>query len=97
MTNETVSRKEFEKLEEKVNDLEETMLKNSDLLNQIDKKVDGILIKLEDSNTINNLTLKPLSERVTKIEDNQTWQWRTIGATIIGIIIKMIFDVSKLI
>lgn len=97
MTNETVSRKEFEKLEKKVNDLEETMLKNSDLLNQIDKKVDGILIKLEDSNTINNLTLKPLSERVTKIEDNQTWQWRTIGATIIGIIIKMIFDVSKLI
>lgn len=97
MTNETVSRKEFEKLEKKVNDLEETMLKNSDLLNQIDKKVDGILIKLEDSNTINNLTLKPLSERVTKIEDNQTWQWRTIGATIIGIIIKIIFDVSKLI
>ena len=97
MTNETVSRKEFEKLEEKVNDLEETMFKNSDLLNQIDKKVDGILIKLEDSNTINNLTLKPLSERVTKIEDNQTWQWRTIGATIIGIIIKIIFDVSKLI
>lgn len=97
MTNETVSRKEFEKLEKKVNDLEETMLKNSDLLNQIDKKVDGILIKLEDSNTINNLTLKPLSERVTKIEENQTWQWRTIGATVIGIIIKIIFDVSKLI
>ena len=84
-------------VEKNLNDLEETMLKNSDLLNQIDKKVDGILIKLEDSNTINNLTLKPLSERVTKIEDNQTWQWRTIGATIIGIIIKIIFDVSKLI
>lgn len=97
MTNETVSRKEFEKLEQKVNDLEETMLKNSDLLNQIDKKVDGILIKLEDSNTINNLTLKPLSERVTKIEENQTWQWRTIGGTIIGIIIKIIFDFSKLV
>lgn len=97
MSNEIVSRKEFEKLEQKVNELEDTMVKNSSLLNQIDKKVDGILIKLEDSNTISNLTLKPLTERVQKIEDNQNWLWKTTGATIIGVVIKIIIDVSKMI
>lgn len=97
MTNEVISRKEFEKLEQKVNELEDTIVQNSSLLNQIDKKVDGILIKLEDRNTINDLTLKPLDNRISKIEDNQTWLWRTTGATIIGIIIKIIFDISKII
>jgi len=97
MSDEVVSRKEFEKLEQKVNELEDTMVKNSSLLNQIDKKVDGILIKLEDGNTIDNLKLQPLSERVTKVEDNQKWLWRTSGAAIIGIVIKLIFDITKLI
>lgn len=97
MSNEVVSRKEFEKLEQKVNELEDTMVKNSSLLNQIDKKVDGILIKLEDGNKINNLTLQPINTRVSKLEENQTWLWRTSGAAIIGIVIKLIFDVTKLI
>lgn len=97
MSNEVVSRKEFEKLEQKVNKLEDTMVKNSSLLNQIDKKVDGILIKLEDGNKINNLTLQPINTRVSKLEENQTWLWRTSGAVIIGIVIKLIFDITKLI
>lgn len=97
MSNEVVSRKEFEKLEQKVNELEDTIVKNSSLLNQIDKKVDGILIKLEDGNTINNLTLQPINARVSKLEENQAWLWRTSGAAIIGIVIKLIFDVTKLI
>lgn len=96
MADEIVSRKEFESLEKKVNELEDTIIKNSSLLNQIDKKVDGILIKLEDGNTINNLTLEPLSKRVSKLEDNQSWLWKTTGATIIGIIIKIIFDITKI-
>ncbi len=97
MTNEVVSRKEFENLEKKVSELEDTMIKNSSLLNQIDKKVDGILIKLEDGNTIDNLKLQPLIARVTKVEENQAWLWRTSGAAIIGIVIKLIFDITKMI
>lgn len=96
MANEFISRREFEKLEDKVNDLENTIMQNSNLLNQIDKKVDGILIKLEDNNTINDLTLKPLNARVTKIEENQGWLWKTTGAAIITIVIKAIVDVIKI-
>mgnify|MGYP002524352977 CR=1 FL=1 len=96
MTNEVVSRKEFENLEKKVNELEDTIMKNSDLLNQIDKKVDGILIKLEDRNTINDLTLKPLNERVTKVEDNQKWVWRTIVVALILEGLNILSSVSKM-
>jgi len=97
MAEEFVSKKEFDNLEKKVNKIEEELDNSSKLLNVIDKKVDGILIKLEDNNKIDDLTLKPLNERVTKLEGNQTWLWRTIGATVIGIVIKIIFDVSKII
>lgn len=91
---EFVSKEDFDKLEKKVLKVEETVDKTADILNMIDKKVDGILIKIEDSNKINDLTLKPIHDRLLRVEDNQKWIWRTIGASIIGIAIKIIFDIS---
>ena len=96
MAEEFVSKKEFEALEKKVNKIEEELESSSKLLNVIDKKVDGILIKLEDSNKIDDLTLRPINDRISKVEGNQTWLWRTIGGTIIGIVVKIVFDVSKI-
>lgn len=91
-----VSRQEFEKLEKKVNKIEETMNENFDLLTKIDKKVDLINEKIITSGKIEDLKLEPLDTRVRKIEDNQSWLWRTVGATIIGIAIKILLDVSKI-
>ena len=92
-----VSKAEFDKLEKKVVKVEETVDETVNLLNAIDKKVDGILIKIEDSNKINDLTLQPIYERLSKLEDTQKWTWRTIAAAIITLAIKILFDVSHLI
>jgi t-SNARE complex subunit (syntaxin) len=92
-----VNRQEFEKLEKKVNDIEKTMNDNFDLLTKIDKKVDLINEKIISSDKIEDLKLEPLDTRVKRVEENQSWLWRTTGATILGIIIKIVFDVSKII
>lgn len=92
-----VDRKEFEKLEKKVYDIEETMNNNFELLTKIDKKVDLISERIVSADKIEELKLEPLNERIKKVEDNQSWLWKTSGATILGIIIKIIFDVSKII
>lgn len=94
---EFVSKKEFENLEKKVNKIEEELNKSSVLLTEIDKKVDRIFVKLEDSNRIDDLTLKPINDRLNKLEGNYSWLWKTVGATIIGIVVKIIFDVSKIV
>lgn len=90
-----VSRKEFEKLENKVDNLENAMNQNVSILTAIDKKVDLINAKITTSDTIEELKLQPINKRVSAIEDGQKWLWRTIGSTLIGIVIKIVFDISK--
>lgn len=90
-----VSRKEFEKLEQKVDNLENAMNQNVSILTEIDKKVDLINAKITTSDTIEDLKLQPINKRVSSIEDGQKWLWRTIGSTLIGIVIKIVFDISK--
>lgn len=90
-----VNREEFEALKEKVNKIENDTEQASKLLIEIDKKVDGILIKLSDNETVNELTIKPINERIKKIEDNQKWLWRTIAGSIITIILNLIANFIK--
>lgn len=90
-----VNREEFEALKEKVNKIENDTEQASKLLMEIDKKVDGILIKLSDNETVNQLTIKPINERIKKIEDNQKWLWRTIAGSIITIILNLIANFIK--
>ena len=90
-----VNREEFEALKEKVNKIENDTEQASKLLIEIDKKVDGILIKLSDNETVNELTIKPINERIKKIEDNQKWIWRTIAGSIITIILNLIANFIK--
>lgn len=90
-----VNREEFEALKEKVNKIENDAEQASKLLIEIDKKVDGILIKLSDNETVNELTIKPINERIKKIEDNQKWLWRTIAGSIITIILNLIANFIK--
>lgn len=90
-----VNREEFEALKEKVNKIENDTEQASKLLIEIDKKVDGILIKLSDNEIVNELTIKPINERIKKIEDNQKWLWRTIAGSIITIILNLIANFIK--
>lgn len=95
MNNEFVGRDEFNSLKNEVQELKEEVSEYRKLLQQIDKKIDVIGEKLANGEKMDELKLKPLSARVQKLEENQGWLVKTIAATIIGIIIKIIFDVSN--
>lgn len=97
MTEEFVKREEFENLKKDVEKLEGNLIESEKLLQSIDKKIDVINEKITSSDKIDDLKFNPLESRIKKLEESGTWLWRTIGATIIGIVIKLIFDVSKFI
>lgn len=99
-----VKREEFDALKKEVKEIKDGMTQNAKLLQDIDKKVDIIAEKISSANEIEELKIKPINEnidklekKIEKVEGNQTWLWRTIATTIIGIVIKVIFDISKLI
>lgn len=92
-----VNRVEFEALKDEVREIKEEMSVNSRLLQTIDKKIDVINEKIITSDKIEDLKYAPIEKRVKKLEDGSEWLKRTLGATIIGIVIKIIFDVSKVV
>ena len=101
MAEEYVSREEFNNLKDEVQEFKKTMLtkteNNQRLLQEIDKKIDVISEKIKNADQVDDLKLKSLSEKVTNLEDSKKWIVRTLAGTIAGIVIKIFFDVSKLI
>lgn len=95
MSEEFVNKNEFNALKEEVNEIKKEMAETSKILQAIDKKIDIINEKILTADKIDDLKFTPLEKRVKTLEDNQSWLWKTIGATIIGIIIKIIVEVSK--
>lgn len=91
-----VSREEFDALVEKVNKLEKITDDQTLLLQEIDKKLDVITEKLNSSKTIEELKIKPIEEKVNKIEDNNRWLWRTIVGAIVGILINGIITIKNI-
>ena len=96
MTEDYVSREEFENLKEKVIILEKELSESKKLLQNIDKKIDIISEKIITADKIDDLKFAPMEKRIKKLEDDQSWLWKTVAATIIGLGIKIIFDVSKI-
>lgn len=92
---ECVSREEFENLKKDVEKLEGNLVESEKLLQNIDKKIDVINEKITTADKIENLKYNPLESRIKKLEESGTWLWRTVGATIIGIAMKIIFDINK--
>lgn len=95
MANEFVSREEFENLKEEVQELKEEVSEYKTLLLQIDKKIDVIGEKIATGEKMEELKLQPITNRVAKLEENQSWLSKTVAGTIIGIVIKIIFDISN--
>ena len=90
-----VSRDEFNGLKQEVQELKEEVGEYKQLLMQIDKKCDVITEKIANGEKIDELKLQPIEKRVQKLEENHSWLSKTVFATIIGIVIKLIFDISK--
>ena len=96
MEKKEVSREEFDALVEKVNKLEKITDDQTLLLQEIDKKLDVITEKLSSSKTIEELKIKPIEEKVNKIEDNNRWLWRTIVGVIAGILINGLITIKNI-
>lgn len=108
---EFVSREEFESLKREVEDIKLELSKSTDILQKIERKIDVIFERFENSNKLNEIQSKNLDtvinskidtfkkdiennkEDIKDIQDNNKWLWRTVGATIIGIVIKVLFDI----
>ena len=95
MSENFVGREEFNSLKNDVQKLKDELNESKAILQQIDKKCDVITERISNSDKIDELKLKPLNERVSKLEENHIWLSRTVLATIIGILIKLIVEVSK--
>ena len=102
MTNEFVSREEFNNLKSEVAEIKEEMSKNSEVLQSIDKKTSIIFEKLDNFEKVSNMQIEPLKKDITKntedikeIKSNNQWLWRTSLGIILSIVIKIIFDVYK--
>lgn len=85
MSEEFVTKLEFEAFK---NEVRTNRKDDNKLLTEIDKKVDIIFEKIVNADDKENLKLQPIKESVSKLEDNQKWLWRSVGATIIGLIFK---------
>lgn len=115
MSDEFVKREEFENLKKEVDDIKLELSKSAEILQKIDKKIDIIFERFENSNKLNelqkqnietaiNAKIEPLkkdisdnTEEIKEIKDNNKWLWRTLASTIIGIVIKIIFDLTKMV
>ena len=95
MSEEYVSRNEFNTLKSEVQELKEEVGEYKQLLMQIDKKCDVITEKIANGEKIDELKLKPMENRVSKLENSQDWLWKTTIGSILGLAIKIIFDVTK--
>ena len=98
MSEDYVGRTEFNNLKQEVAEIKDNMKKNASLLVDIDKKVSSIVTKLENANTIEDLKLKPITDKafdlekkIEKVEGNQTWLWRSLIVAGIGVVCGIIF------
>lgn len=96
MSEEFVNKIEFNILKEEVNKIKKETEESSKLLLEIDKKIDIINEKIITADKIDDLKFNPMEKRLKKLEDDQSWLWKTVIGTIIGLAIKMFLDVSKI-
>lgn len=94
MGEEFVGRKEFDNLKQEVDKIKEDIIENAKVLQTIDKKIDVITERLGTSQQIDDLKIDPLKARVEKVENNQSWLWKAFGTALIGVLVKVVFDVS---
>lgn len=96
MTEEFVNRVEFNSLKEDVIKLKRENEQSSRLLLEIDKKIDIINEKIITADKIDELKFSPIEKRIRTLEENQSWLWKTVIASVIGLAIKVILDVAKI-
>lgn len=95
MSENYVTREEFESLKEKVVYLETEVTESKKLLQTIDKKIDIINEKIVTADKIEELKLAPIIKRIEKVEEGTKWLSRTVIGSIITVVIGAIVYVIK--
>lgn len=95
MSENYVTREEFENLKEKVVYLETEVTESKKLLQTIDKKIDIINEKIVTADKIEELKLMPMIKRIEKVEEGTKWLSRTVIGSIITVVIGAIVYVIK--
>ena len=108
-----VSREEFNGLKQEVQELKLEFNESKSILTMIDKKIDVITERLENTTKVSDLQnenietrntskLEPLKKDILKnekdineIRENNKWLWKALATTVIGIVIKVFFEVAK--
>ena len=75
---------------ETIQDIRERLVKIELLLENIPKSINLQLENLEDK-------LKVVNHRIDDLEKANTWLWRTIATSLIGGVIALLFEISKII
>ena len=87
MSEDFVSRDEFNGLKQEVQELKLEFNESKNILTMIDKKIDVIGEKIANGEKIDELKIRPIEKRLQKLEDNQGWLWKLCASIIItGII-----------
>ena len=87
MSEEYISRNEFNGLKQEVQELKIEINEYKGILTQIDKKIDVIGEKIANGEKIDELKIQPVEKRLQKLEENQGWLWKLCASIIItGII-----------
>lgn len=82
-----VNRIEFDALKNEVQEIKASMKDNKQLLQKIDKKVDVISEKINNSDKMEELKIEPLKSRVEKLEKHQNYLWEiVIGAVVMAVL-----------
>ena len=99
---EFVSREEFEHLKSEVAEIKDELSKSGEMLQNIDKRTDIILEKLANFEKVSGMQIEPLkkdiiknTEDIKELKANSQWLWRSLLGTIMGIAVKVIFDMYK--
>lgn len=79
MSENFVSRNEFNSLKQEVQELKTEMDENKKILVVIDKKIDVITEKIANGEKIDELKLQPIEKRITKLEENHSWLSKTLA------------------
>lgn len=113
MSEDFVSREEFNGLKQEVQELKLEFNESKNILTMIDKKIDVITERLENTTKVSDLQnenietritskLEPLKKDILKnekdineIRENNKWLWKALATTVIGIVIKVFFEVAK--
>ena len=91
MSEEFVTRNEFNQLKSEVNEIKQEVAESSKILVSIERKLDIIDQKISSTEEINILKLSPIENRVTKLENGISWLWKLCaGAIITGVISAII-------